>query len=132
MTNMTGSIARRYDMELNEIQYEWIKARIDILLPLVDDLTPEDNPNRIELEILSELGAEYSEKHFTLGEPSLIDVLKLRMYELGLTQKALAELIGVSPSRLCDYLSGKCEPTLKIAREICRKLDIDASIVLGV
>ena len=61
-----------------------------------------------------------------------MDVLKLKMFELGLTQKALAELIGVSPSRLCDYLSGKCEPTLKIAREICRKLDLDANVVLGV
>jgi HTH-type transcriptional regulator/antitoxin HigA len=54
------------------------------------------------------------------------------MFELGLTQKALAEIIGVSPSRLCDYLSGKCEPTLRVAREICRKLEIDPSVVLGV
>ena len=54
------------------------------------------------------------------------------MYESGLTQRSLAELIGVSPSRLSDYMSGKCEPTLMIAREICRKLDIDAAIVLGV
>lgn len=46
------------------------------------------------------------------------DVLKLKMYESGLTQCSLAELIGVSPSRLSDYMSGKCEPTLKIAREI--------------
>lgn len=119
-------------MELNKCQYEWIKTRVEQLLPLVDDSTPENNPERIELEILSGLAAEYSEKHFSLGEPSLIDVLKLKMFEMGLSQKALAELIGISPSRLCDYLSGKCEPTLKIAREMCRKLDIDASIVLGV
>lgn len=74
----------------------------------------------------------YSEEHFALGEPTLIDVLKLRMYEMGLNQKALAKLIGVSPSRLSDYISGKCEPTLKVAREISRKLNIDANIVLGV
>ena len=49
-----------------------------------------------------------------------------------MTQKAMAELIGVSPSRFCDYLSGKCEPTLKVAREICSKLEIDANLVLGV
>ena len=70
--------------------------------------------------------------NYSLGEPSLKDVLRLKMYKSGLTQRSLAELIGVSPSRLSDYMSGKCEPTLKIAREICRKLDIDASIVLGV
>lgn len=58
--------------------------------------------------------------------------LKLRMYEMGLNQKSLAKLVGVSPSRLSDYISGKCEPTLKVAREISRKLNIDANIVLGV
>ncbi len=116
----------------NHIQYEWAVNRVEELLPLVNDETPQSNPNRIELELLSNLVADYSEEHFSLGEPTLVDVLKLRMYELGLNQKTLAKLIGVSPSRLSDYISGKCEPTLKVAREISRKLNIDASIVLGV
>ena len=67
----------------------------------------------------------------TMGPPSLIDVLKLRMFEMGLNQKSLSTLIGVSPSRLSDYISGKCEPILKVAREISRKLNLDANIVLG-
>lgn len=62
----------------------------------------------------------------------MIDVMKLRMYEMGLTQVSLAKLLGVSPSRVCDYLSGKSEPTMKVGREICRKLNISPSIVLGV
>jgi len=115
-----------------ECQYEWAVKRVDQLLPLVAEDAPEDDPARIELELLSELVSEYSEEHFAIGEPSLIDVLKLRMYELGLTQKGLADLIGISPSRLSDLLSGKCEPTIKTARTISRKLDIDAAIVLGV
>lgn len=53
------------------------------------------------------------------------------MYEMGLTQTKLSELLNVSPSRISEYLSGKCEPTLKVAREISRKLNIDANIVLG-
>ena len=101
-------------------------------MPLVTDETPLDDPNSIELELLSNLVADYSEEHFALGEPSLADVLKLRMYELGLNQKLLAKQIGVSPSRFSDYISGKCEPTLRVAREISRKLNIDANIVLGV
>ena len=85
-----------------------------------------------ELELLSELVAEYSEEHFAIGEPTLVDILKLRMYEMGLTQKGLADLIGISPSRLSGLLAGKCEPTIRTARTISRKLDIDAAIVLGV
>ena len=116
----------------NKDQYDWVVARVEVLLPSVGEDAPENDPARIELELLSELASEYSEENYSLGEPSLKDVLKLKMYESGLTQRSLAELIGVSPSRLSDYMSGKCEPTLKIAREICRKLDIDAAIVLGV
>ncbi|MDE5677778.1 helix-turn-helix domain-containing protein [Phocaeicola sp.] len=116
----------------NQTQYEWAVKRVEELLPLVKDDTPLSDPNSIELELLSNLVADYSEEHFSLGEPSLADVLKLRMYEMGLNQKSLAKLVGVSPSRLSDYISGKCEPTLKVAREISRKLNIDANIVLGV
>lgn len=116
----------------NKEQYDWVVSRVEFLLPLVKEDAPLSDPSRIELELLSELAAEYSDENYSLGEPSLKDVLKLRMYELGVTQRTLAELIGVSPSRLSDYMSGKSEPTLKVAREICRKLDLDANIVLGV
>ena len=105
----------------NQAQYEWAVKRVEELLPLVKDDTPLNDPNSIELELLSNLVADYSEEHF-----------KLRMYEMGLNQKSLAKLVGISPSRLSDYISGKCEPTLKVAREISRKLNIDANIVLGV
>ncbi len=115
-----------------EKQYKVVCERVEELLKVVNNNTPPDDKNFIELELLSNLVADYSEEHFALGEPTLIDVLKLRMFEMGLNQKSLAKLIGVSPSRLSDYISGKCEPTLKVAREISRKLNIDASIVLGV
>jgi HTH-type transcriptional regulator/antitoxin HigA len=50
---------------------------------------------------------------------------------MGLTQKALAELLGVSPSRVNEYLTGKSEPTLKVACTINTQLSIDANIILG-
>lgn len=115
-----------------EAQYNWAVNRVEELLPLVTDETPLDDPNSIELELLSNLVADYSDEHFAMEEPSLIDVIKLRMYEMNLTQNKLSELLNISPSRVSEYLTGKCEPTLKVAREISRKLNIDADIVLGV
>jgi HTH-type transcriptional regulator/antitoxin HigA len=44
----------------------------------------------------------------------------------------LSEIIGVSPSRISEYLTGKNEPTLKVARTICLKLDISPFIMLGI
>ena len=116
----------------NEIQYNWAVNRVDELLPMVDDSTPLDDPNCIELELLSNLVADYSERHFSLGEPSLVDVIKLRMYEMGINQVKLSELLEISPSRISDYLTGKSEPTLPVARNISQKLNISASVVLGV
>ena len=58
--------------------------------------------------------------------------MKLRMFERGLNQKRLSELLGISTSRVSEYLTGKSEPTLKIARDISQKLDIDPVIVLGI
>lgn len=113
-------------------QYEWAMARIEELLPLVTDDTPRSDPNSIELELLSNLAADYSDEHFSVGKPALGDVIKLRMAEMGLTQSKLAEMLGLSASRISDFITGKSEPTLKVARELSIKLDIAPALVLGV
>ena len=117
---------------INEQQYEVAMQRIEELLPLVDDNTPTNDRNYIELDMISNLVSDYEEKYFPIEKPGFIDILKLRMYEMGLTQKAVSELIGVSPSRLSNYLTGKSEPTLQVARRISKELNISADIILGV
>lgn len=116
----------------NEIAYRATMERIEELLPLVDDETSLNDRNLIELDLLSGLVEEYEDIHYPIKPPSLIDIIKLRMFEMGLNQTKLSETLGVSPSRVSDFLTGRCEPTLKIAREISLKLNIDANIVLGV
>ncbi len=116
----------------NEEQYRWALSRVEELLPLVKDDTPINDPNSMELDLLSSLVADYSDEHYSIGDPSLSDVIKLRMYEMGLTQAALSKMLGINPSRICEYLSGKREPTLRQARTISQKLNIDPAIVLGV
>lgn len=116
----------------NEMAYKAAMERIEELLPLVDDNTPLTDKNLIELDLLSGLVEEYEEEHYPIKAPSLTDVIKLRMYELGINQAKLSKLLGVSPSRISDYLTGRSEPTLKVARKISRELNIDANIVLGV
>ena len=41
-------------------------------------------------------------------------------------------MLNLSQSRISEYLTGRSEPTLKIGRDMSRKLKIDASIILGV
>lgn len=54
-------------------QYEWAVKRVEELLPLVHDDTPRNDPASIELEILSNLVADYSENNFSIGKPTLND-----------------------------------------------------------
>ena len=70
----------------NEMQYRWALQRVEELLPLVNDDTPLTDPHSIELDLLSGMVADYSDQHFSIGTPSLIDVIKLRMYEMGQTR----------------------------------------------
>ena len=97
----------------NETAYKAAMARIEELLPLVNDDTPLDDKNLIELDLLSELVSDYEDEHYQIKTPALVDVIKLRMYEMGLNQVKLSELLGVSTSRVSDYLTGRSEPTQK-------------------
>jgi HTH-type transcriptional regulator/antitoxin HigA len=115
-----------------EKQYNVACARIEELLKVVGNDTPTDDKDFIELDLLSDLVADYEESNYPVKEPELPDVIRLRMYEMGINQTQLSELLGVSPSRVSEYLTGKSEPTLSVAKNICRKLDIGASVVLGV
>lgn len=73
----------------NEAAYRVALQRIDELLPLVNDETPTSDKNYIELDMLSDMVEEYEEKHYPIQTPSLVDTLRLRMYEMGLTQASL-------------------------------------------
>lgn len=116
----------------NEAQYEAALKRVEYLMLNTPENLSENEPEMVELTLLGNLVADYEDVHYPVGKPSLIELLKLRMYEMGLNQASLAKLIGVSPSRISDYLSGKSEPTLKVGRLLSQKLDIDPAIVLGV
>lgn len=116
----------------NETQYEAAMSRIEELLIIVDDNTPADDKNSIELVILSNLVADYEDIHYPISKPSLIEILKLRMYEMGLNQSSLAKLLGMNQSKISEIISGKSEPTLKQARTISKTLNISPAIVLGV
>ena len=57
----------------NETAYKAAMERIEELLPLVDDNTPLNDKNLIELDLLSELVADYEEKKSAFSTPFLSD-----------------------------------------------------------
>ena len=117
---------------INEAVYKTALERIEELLPMVTDDTPIYDRKTIELKIMSDIVIEYEEIHFPIGNPSLANVVKMRLEQEAMSQRTFAKKIGVSPSRVSEYLTGKSEPTLKIARNISKILHIEPSIILGI
>ncbi len=52
-------------------QYEWARRKVEKLRPLVNDDTPPDAPEGIELELLSGLVADYEDACYPTDKPSL-------------------------------------------------------------
>lgn len=115
----------------NELQYEAMIERIEDLLKVVSNDTQVTDRYFLELDVISNLVEEYEEKYHPVKMPTLPEIIKDEMNERGLSQKQLAEILGVSPSRISEYMTGKAEPTLKVARLLNQKLDIDADFLLG-
>lgn len=115
-----------------EKEYKVIVERIEELLQNPDNIENADAKGYVELNLLSDIVADYEERYHPVKKPTLVDVIKLRMYERGLNQKHLSEMLGVSTSRVSEYLNGKSEPTLKVARIMSQKLNIEPNIILGV
>jgi HTH-type transcriptional regulator/antitoxin HigA len=118
--------------KITKEQYEFALERIEELLPLVNENTSANDKNAIELDLISDIVWEYEEEHYSIEQPSVSELIALSLEEQGMTQRELAVHIGISPSRINDYLSGRSEPTLKVARLLCRELNISPAAMLRV
>ena len=117
--------------KITKEQYQFALTRIEELLPLVGDNTPANDRHAVELTMMSDVVIEYEKEHYPIGKPTVAELIELYLEENNMTKKQLANEVGVSPSRISDYVSGRAEPTLKIARLLCRVLNITPSAMLG-
>lgn len=117
--------------KITKEQYEFAQSRIEALLPLVDDSTPANDKKAVELTMMSDIVIAYEKEHYPIEKPTVAELIEFSLEETGMTQRQLANEIGVSPSRVNDYISGRSEPTLKIARSLCRVLNIQPAAMLG-
>lgn len=118
--------------QISRSQYEYALERIEELLPLVADDTPGDDRNAIELTIFSDVVENYEKAHYPIAKPTVGELIRLSIEEKGITQKELARELGVSPSRVSDYINGRAEPSLRIARALCLILGIAPAAILGI
>ena len=52
----------------NEAAYRAALKRIEELLPLVNDITQEDDPHYLELDMISDMVEEYEDVHYPISK----------------------------------------------------------------
>lgn len=115
---------------ITEMQYQYALERIEDLLPLVSGEDPNEE-KAVELSIYSDIVIEYEKEHFPIEKPTPAELIQFSLTEKAMTQKELATQVGVSPSRINDYISGRSEPSLRIASRLCVALGITPAAMLG-
>ena len=80
--------------KITKEQYEFAQARIEELLPLVDDNTSADSKNAIELSMMSDIVIAYEKEHFPIEKPTVAELIELSLEEKGMTEKQPATMLG--------------------------------------
>lgn len=110
--------------EITKQQYEFANERMEELIKQITEDTQEGDRLMIELDIVTDIVEQYEKIHYPIPVPTLGEIIADAMDDAGLTGKELASRLGVSPSRVSDYINDKAEPSLRIASLLCSVLDI--------
>ena len=123
-----------YEMKniTSEEQYKAVCKRIEELLKVVNGETPMTDPQMKELNEISLMVEAYEQEHYPVAPLTLTETIHLRMEERGLSLESLAALLGMTVAGTRRIVNGSREPSLRVGRELSRKLNIEPSLVLGV
>lgn len=129
MTTTIESLQKPFKMNTKE--YKQKTKRMEQLLKLLTEKGSLELEFQSELDKISDEIADYEDDKFPFKVESLNEMIELRMYQRKLKQKDIAEILGTTPSRISEILSGKRGLTLEIARGLYNKLNIDPKLLLG-
>ena len=117
----------------SEDDYDAALARIAELMDALsgpEGQVPDvDNPNRVELEVLTDLVELYEERHYPLSLPDPVSAIMFRMDQANLAPRDLVPFIG-SRAKVSEVLSGKRAITMSMARALHHHLGIPADVLL--
>ncbi|WP_293871457.1 helix-turn-helix domain-containing protein [Flavobacterium sp.] len=99
-------------------------------LRLMEIFHAEPNtPEFDELDLLTILVKDYDDRHYPMPELDVLEVIKIKMQEMGMKNKDLEPIIG-SKGHVSAILSGKREITLKMAQKLKNYFGIPAEAFL--
>jgi HTH-type transcriptional regulator/antitoxin HigA len=111
--------------------YELTMQQINQLMKIGEDNLTGAQFRR--LRSLSEVAEHYEEINYPLRAPSsLQDMVKLKLFELGINQTYAATLLGISNAKFSMIMNGRQRPDIYFIKAIHDKLKIDANLILDI
>jgi len=107
-----------------EEEYQASLARLEAIFE-AEPGTPDGD----EAELLTALIIMYEEQYYPMDLPNPVDAIKFRMEQQGLTAEDLVPYIGTT-SKVSDVLSGQCELSKTMIRNLSTGLGIPAEVLL--
>ncbi len=96
----------------------------------VDTLPSEEFDALNELSLMANVYEKNARANFLNQPKSISDALKIKMMQLRLKQKDMAQLLGIAESRLSEVLSGKRKVNMELAKKLNRILKMEAEFIL--
>ena len=96
----------------------------------VDTLPPEEFDALNDLSLIANAYEKNVRNSFLSPPKTISDALKIKMMQLRLKQKDMANLLGIAESRLSEVLSGKRKVNMDLAKKLNRILKIEAEFIL--
>jgi antitoxin component HigA of HigAB toxin-antitoxin module len=129
-------------MEITTLEdYEVVLSHVKKLIQEATNNGALDNPDADneyirEIGRLSHLGAKYEDeqiqfKHIKIRKKSpLIKSIEDEMYNRDIKQKQLAEMLGINEPVLSQIIRGKRSISMRIAKKLYQKLNIDPKLII--
>lgn len=119
-------------MEISSIKPIKTEEQYQVVLQQIRSLwnCPENSSEADTMELLSILADDYENKHHAIEPPDLIEAIKYKMEEDGLSPADLVPYFG-SRSRVSEVLNRKRPLTFTMAKKLFKGLNISAETLFS-
>lgn len=114
---------------INDGDYNEVMAKIDILMAKGSQHVSKEELEDIRALALS--AQSYEKEKYVLDAPTtLTGMIEMRMFEMKLKQKDLADRLNISNAKLSLIMNGKQKPDISFLKAIHQYLNVDADFIL--
>ena len=113
----------------NEAAYNVVMAKIEGLMAKGSDKVSKDELT--EIRSLAQAAQSFEQAKYVVEAPTtIVGMIEMRMFEMKLKQRELAQKLNVSDAKLSLIMNGKQKPDVPFLKAVHSKLNIDANFLL--